>query len=189
MPTGVYKRTKPVSVETRRKISESKKGKAIHPNTIQGINRFMNSEEGKVLSINNIRKAILSNTGQKYSEERVAMISRRQREYWKNPELRRRQAQNQINEKGPNWQGGKTNLNRKLRHSIEFRLWRETVFARDNWTCQQCMKRGGTIHPHHQKSFADYPEFRFASDNGVTLCVFCHQLIHKQLKRMEVSNG
>jgi 5-methylcytosine-specific restriction endonuclease McrA len=68
-----------------------------------------------------------------------------------------------------------------IRAGIDFRLWREAVFARDNWTCQRCLKRGGQIlHPHHIKSFAKYPELRFAIDNGTTLCRDCHKLEHKK---------
>ena len=63
-----------------------------------------------------------------------------------------------------------------IRESIEYRLWREAVFARDNWTCQNCRDKGGKLHAHHIKSFAYYPELRFAIDNGQTLCKYCHKL-------------
>ena len=76
------------------------------------------------------------------------------------------------------WKGGLTPENKIIRKSIEFRLWRESVFARDNWTCQKCEEVGGTIHPHHIKGFAQYPELRFAIDNGITLCIDCHRLFH-----------
>lgn len=81
-------------------------------------------------------------------------------------------------EKSNFWKGGITPINKTIRHSIEFRLWREAVFARDNWTCQKCKKRGGRLHSHHIKSFANFPELRFAIDNGQTLCRECHKKIH-----------
>ena len=81
--------------------------------------------------------------------------------------------------KNPNWKGGITPENLKIRASIEFRLWREANFARDNWTCQKCKKKGGRLHSHHIQNFAQYPELRFAINNGRTLCRKCHILFHK----------
>ncbi len=77
-----------------------------------------------------------------------------------------------------NWKGGNSPTYRKVRSSIEFRLWREAVFARDNWTCQICKKRGEKLHPHHIFSFSKYPELRFNIQNGITLCEICHRRIH-----------
>ena len=81
-----------------------------------------------------------------------------------------------------NWRGGIDSMADIIRGRIEYQLWRQAVFARDNWTCQKCKKRGGKLHPHHIKSFAEYPELRFAIDNGQTLCIECHKLT-KNYKR------
>jgi len=78
-------------------------------------------------------------------------------------------------EKNHNWKGGITPKNEKIRKSVEYRLWRESVFARDNWSCVFCETRGGDIHADHIKQFAFHPELRFAIDNGRTLCVPCHR--------------
>jgi hypothetical protein len=78
------------------------------------------------------------------------------------------------------WKGGITPENHKIRTSIEFRLWREAVFARDNWTCQKTKIKGGRLHPHHIINFAEYPELRFAIDNGITLSDKAHQEFHKK---------
>lgn len=75
----------------------------------------------------------------------------------------------------PAWKGGVTPINQKIRHSIDYRLWREAVFARDNFTCQHCSKRGGKLNADHIKPFSLFPEVRFAIDNGRTLCIPCHQ--------------
>ncbi len=75
----------------------------------------------------------------------------------------------------PAWKGGVTPQNQLIRHSPEYRLWREAVFARDNWTCQGCNVRGGRLNADHIKPFALYPELRLAIDNGRTLCISCHQ--------------
>ena len=74
-----------------------------------------------------------------------------------------------------NWKGGIKPLNEIIRHSIEYRLWRESVFARDNWTCRFCGQRGEKLVADHIKQFAFYPELRFAIDNGRTLCQECHK--------------
>ena len=93
-------------------------------------------------------------------------------------ETRKKQSQAHLKEKAPNWQGGITPENARIRAGIEFRLWRESVFARDNWTCPKCEIRGGKLHPHHIKNFSEYPELRFAIDNGITLCQECHKQFH-----------
>ena len=97
------------------------------------------------------------------------------------------EAQKRINNQPPhpkgeehyNWRGGITPENMKIRNGIEYRLWREAVFARDNWTCQECGKRGGNLNAHHIKSFADYHELRTSIENGMTLCERCHNLTKK----------
>jgi hypothetical protein len=72
---------------------------------------------------------------------------------------------------------GRTPINKALRNSYQYRLWREAVFARDNWTCQgeECGKRGCELNADHIKPWAYFPELRFAIDNGRTLCVPCHE--------------
>ena len=73
----------------------------------------------------------------------------------------------------------KTDESKLWRKRIEYHLWREAVFSRDNWICQKCKKRGGKLHPHHILGFAEYKELRFAIDNGITFCLKCHILFHK----------
>lgn len=74
-----------------------------------------------------------------------------------------------------NWKGGSTPKNVTIRLSLEYKLWREAVFKRDNYTCQTCGKRGVIIHADHIKPFAYFPELRFEISNGRTLCISCHK--------------
>lgn len=75
------------------------------------------------------------------------------------------------------YKDGRTKLNQRLRHSVEYKIWRAKVYARDEWTCQTCgNKMSGNLEAHHIKSWAEYPELRFNVENGVTLCKECHEL-------------
>lgn len=106
----------------------------------------------------------------------------------RSPEQRRRISRSCR--RGPNhhkWKGGKRTENKKARECVEYRLWREEVYQRDNWTCIFCQKRGGELEADHIKRFADYPELRYEPTNGRTLCVACHKHVtaeqNKQPKR------
>ena len=81
-----------------------------------------------------------------------------------------------------NWKGGITPLRGKIRGSGEYKLWRKAVFERDNYICVFCGLRSGNgraviLNADHIKPFCDYPELRFAIDNGRTLCKECHDKI------------
>ncbi len=95
------------------------------------------------------------------------------------PEHRRR---NSLSKKGVfagekhwNWQGGKTSDNQKIRNSFEIREWRRHVFARDDYTCQGCGKRGVELHADHELPFSMFQDLRFEILNGRALCVGCHK--------------
>lgn len=76
----------------------------------------------------------------------------------------------------PMWRNGVSREYKTGYYSKEYKQWRMAVFQRDNWTCQFCGIRGIYLTAHHTKSFAKYPELRFAIDNGITLCKECHKL-------------
>jgi hypothetical protein len=79
-----------------------------------------------------------------------------------------------------NWKGGVSNEYEKIRHSIELKLWRDAVFARDNWTCQKYFVRGVKLHAHHIKNFSEHKELRSAINNGITLSDRAHKEFHKK---------
>ncbi|MFA5036749.1 MAG: hypothetical protein WC479_06195 [Candidatus Izemoplasmatales bacterium] len=77
-----------------------------------------------------------------------------------------------------------TEENSRIRNTVEYFLWRDSVFKRDNYTCKMCGKVGGVLNAHHLWPFAKFPELRFAINNGITLCKDpCHKKIHKLLGR------
>lgn len=108
--------------------------------------------------------------------------------WWKSPSVFKR-GDNSL-EKHPNWKGGISKIDKKVRCLPEYKLWRTRVFERDNWTCQTCRVRGVYVTAHHIKSFAsiiknnDITDIYKALDcadlwdisNGVTLCEECHSL-------------
>lgn len=87
------------------------------------------------------------------------------------------------------WKGGVTPLRQLVRTSFKYRLWRSDVFTRDNFTCQDCGKKGN-INAHHINPFAlimdenNIETFEQAMNceelwninNGVTLCEECHKI-------------
>lgn len=107
------------------------------------------------------------------------------------PEHRRKIRLGHLGPKGSNWRGGITPLIRKVRNHFNYRLWRSDVFKRDNFTCQECEQRGKYLHAHHLKRFQTIMnensiksieealacEELWNINNGVTLCVKCHNKI------------
>ena len=91
-------------------------------------------------------------------------------------------------EKNGMWKGGITSLIRQIRFSYKMRQWRSDIFERDDYTCQNCGKRGGNLEAHHIQRLIDivnknkiktYEEALFCEEiwninNGQTLCYICH---------------
>jgi len=94
-----------------------------------------------------------------------------------------------------NWQGGKTRISYSIRKTLKMREWRDSVFKRDNWTCQICGANGGRKNPlnaHHLIRFYEILDnFKIETrkqaksckelwdiSNGLTVCEKCHNLIN-----------
>lgn len=77
-------------------------------------------------------------------------------------------------ENNPNWRGGTATELQLARGSVEYRDWRKDVLERDKFTCIVCGDDNNDMHAHHLESFAKNKDLRFDVDNGVTLCILCH---------------
>jgi hypothetical protein len=82
------------------------------------------------------------------------------------------------------WRGGITPTVMKLRKSKEMEQWRKDVFERDNFICVLCGNRGGKLQADHIKPFSLYPDLRFDTENGRTLCVDCHKKTDTYLSKV-----
>lgn len=86
--------------------------------------------------------------------------------------------QNRKGANNANWQGGIAKSRRPEMSTAQYKNWRKAVFERDDYTCIDCGKRGGTIEADHSKRWVDSPELRYDVSNGVTRCRLCHVARH-----------
>jgi hypothetical protein len=71
-------------------------------------------------------------------------------------------------------------INNNIRHSADYKDWRNMVFIRDGYKCQICGINSNNLKAHHLDGFSIAPEKRFDVANGVTLCNNHHIQFHKQ---------
>lgn len=76
------------------------------------------------------------------------------------------------------WKGNK----RGLRDLAKYKKFRDKVFKRDNFTCQECgarnyLGKGKTVylHAHHIIAYSHNLSLAFDVNNGITLCRSCHK--------------
>lgn len=92
----------------------------------------------------------------------------------------------------PNWlppEQRKSPLYKQIRDCVKMQQWRKCIFEKDDYTCQMCWKRGGTLNADHIKQFAvilKENDVKTLEDsficselwdlaNGRTLCNECHR--------------
>lgn len=80
----------------------------------------------------------------------------------------------------PMWRGGITPRDTS---SKKYREWRVSIFERDDYICQICNNRGGSLEAHHIlpiRTFNGSPDLEFNKSNGITLCKKCHNIIQNK---------
>jgi len=103
-----------------------------------------------------------------------------------------------------NWRGSEAKQRKQsiIRWMREGADWRNAVFARDDYTCQVCGKRGVKLNAHHIQPLAELiGRFNISTvkdarrceelwdiDNGLTLCVPCHELTDTFPKQFRSEN-
>lgn len=97
-----------------------------------------------------------------------------------------------IGSEHPRWlppEQRKSPLYKQIRDCVKMQEWRKFIFQRDDYVCQNCLKRGGTLNADHIKQFAlilkenaikSLEEAITCSElwqitNGRTLCDECHR--------------
>jgi len=65
------------------------------------------------------------------------------------------------------------------RKTVDYRLWRQSVFQRDNFKCQICGKKKVRLNAHHILGFSAYRHLQTETKNGITLCNRCHRRFHE----------
>lgn len=135
--------------------------------------------KGRVRSTDHCKKLSVALTGKRLPDSvkekiRATMLGRKLSE-----QHRRNMALSQLGSKSHLYKDGLSGLRKterqRMMQTIEYKLWREAVFERDNFTCIWCGQYGGRLEADHIKKWADYPSLRFAIDNGRSLCKNCHK--------------
>lgn len=162
MSKGQYKRTP----EIREKMRKANVGKKASPETKKKFKEMYSGEKNPMF-------------GKTHSDKTKKLIGIKK--YGKKvPKI---SGQNHYN-----WKGGRVSLNIMVRKCFKYRQWRSDVFSRDDYTCQICGVRGGTLNADHIKLFskimdenkitslemAENCEELWNINNGRTLCLPCH---------------
>jgi hypothetical protein len=169
-----------ISETTRKKLSESHKGK---------MPKFIPDNTGRIHSAETRKNMSLAHIGKKLSEEQKLKIGKANLgQHYQSEEWKKKISQERMGKGNPmygirgsahpRWKGGLTSEREMARKGVEARLWRKSVFERDNFTCQKYKIKGGTLNAHHINNFADFTELRYAIDNGITLSEKAHKEFH-----------
>lgn len=96
----------------------------------------------------------------------------------KGSDKQREVMRSRTGEKHHAWIKDRTTIMEKhrLRGTEEWSHWRQGVFTRDDFACQECNQRSDKLEPHHIIPLRVSMDNPFDIKNGITLCRPCHQL-------------
>lgn len=156
------------TIETKKKISESQKGKKMPLRTKEHCEKIRQSlieqwRSGKRKPFFGLKytekskqKMRLAKLGKKQSPEHIQKRANSNRHY----RIKDRSLLKKANEE---------------RNDYAHRDWSKNVKKRDNWKCRidNCDCNGKVV-AHHILPWRNYPELRYNISNGITLCQFHH---------------
>lgn len=152
------------TLKRNRKISRSMMGHIVSPETR--------------LKISNTRKRLKipsPTLGKKYSQKTIEKIKANHKGMLgKKHTIITRFKMSKAWKKRSDYTGGSSKILKEIRMSLKYKIWREKVLKRDNYTCKICKKRNN-LQADHIKSFTYFPKLRFVISNGRTLCKKCHK--------------
>ena len=171
------------------KISKANKGRIMPPRSEEHRKRISNALMGRKLSKEHIIKLKLYKASKETKRKISLAMTKENHPLWGKKHSEEAKKKMSIAKKGKNhfyamgekshlWKGGITPINIKIRTSLEYKLWRDAVFARDGYTCQKTGIKGMDLEAHHILNFANNPELRFAIDNGITFSKEVHKEFH-----------
>lgn len=169
-----------VTEETRQKLRDANLGKKLSEETKRkiGLKSKGNSYRKGIKHTDEVRAQISkSHTGVKLSEQHrnTLLGNKRALGMRHSDETKQKIAVKRAGENNGNWKGGVTPVNRAIRTSKKYKIWRDSVFIRDKYTCVLCSSTCCELNADHIKPFSLFPELRFELSNGRTLCVPCHK--------------
>lgn len=182
-------KNKPKSPEHRKHLSEANKGKTSPRKGVK-----LSEETKNKIRVARIGKKLSIETCEKISESLIGNTRTLGYIHTDETKLKMRESAHRGADHH-NYKGGITELDKAIRRLPEYDKWRDGVFERDNYTCRDCGKRGGNLEGHHDpKTFAQIIqenniqtiedalncEELWDIENGVTLCVNCHDKRHSK---------
>ncbi|MFX1587607.1 MAG: HNH endonuclease [Promethearchaeota archaeon] len=84
------------------------------------------------------------------------------------------------------FQKNNNKIDNNVRNSNEYKEWRNKVFLRDNYICQECGSKNN-LQAHHKIFVSEDNNKIFDIDNGITLCIDCHAEKHSEVEDLILS--